>query len=76
MLDAVARSVPALNEHVTALGAQVTALNDQAEGLNRQLGEVVKLLAPLADAERDVSRVERMFRRRRHHDGPHADDKA
>lgn len=69
---AVARSVPALTEQVTALGAQVSALNDRAEGLNRQLDELVKLLAPVADAERDVTRVGRIFRRRHHHDGPHA----
>ena len=37
-------------------------MNEQAKVMNRQLGELVKLLAPLADAEHGVSRVEHLFR--------------
>lgn len=65
LLDGVARALPTLTEQVTALTAQVNAMNQHAVSLNRQLEELVTLLAPLADAERDLSRFERLFRRRR-----------
>jgi ABC-type transporter Mla subunit MlaD len=64
LLDGVARALPALTEEVSALTAQVNAMNEQAVSLTRQLEELIALLAPLADAERDVSRIERLFRRR------------
>jgi len=68
-LDGLAQSLPALIEQVSVLTAQVTAMNDQAVGLNRRLEEVTTLLAPLDSAERDVSRLQRVFRRRRRRDG-------
>ena len=68
VLGGVARSLPALIE-------QVTALTAQAEGINARLDELMKLLSPVGGAERDVSRVERVFRRRRHRrDGHPGDD--
>jgi hypothetical protein len=41
-------------------------MSEHALALNRQLGRLVTLLGPLADAERDVSGLARVFRRRRH----------
>jgi hypothetical protein len=74
VLDGVARSLPALTDKVAALTEQVTAMNDQSVDLNRQLRELVKLLGPVAHAERDASRIERLFRRgRRHADEPPGD---
>ena len=64
VLDGVGRSLPALTD-------KLTALNEHAVGLNQELDELVKLLTPVADAQRDVSRVERLLRRSRHQDDPH-----
>ena len=72
LLDGVARALPALIEQVTALSAQVAAMNAHAVGLNQELEKLVTLLEPLADAERDVSRFERLFRRQRQRDDQHA----
>jgi hypothetical protein len=66
VLDHLARSLPVLTTEVTALTDQVTAMSEHALALNTQLEELVRLLAPIAGAERDVSRVARLFRRRRH----------
>ena len=38
-------------------------MNEQATVMIHELGELVKLLAPLSDAEGGVSRVEQLFRR-------------
>jgi hypothetical protein len=76
VLDGVARSLPALTDKVTALTAQVTAMNEQSVQLNRRLGELVELLGPIADAERDVSRIERLFRLGRRHRGEERPDQA
>jgi septal ring factor EnvC (AmiA/AmiB activator) len=65
LLDGLARSLPELTAQVTALTAQVSAMSERSLQLNRQLKELVRILGPLAQAERDFSRVGRLFRRRR-----------
>ena len=72
VLDEVVRSLPALTERVTVLSGQVAAMNDRAQGLNQELDELVKVLEPLTDTERDVSRVSHLFHRHPHRDHPHA----
>ena len=76
LLGGVIELVPALIEQVTAMNAQAKvmnaqaavmneqagAMNEQAKVMIRELGELVKLLAPLSDAEGGVSRVEQLFR--------------
>jgi hypothetical protein len=66
VLDGLARSLPTLTTQVTALTEQVTAMSEHALALNGKLDELVTLLAPIAGAERELSRVGRLFRRRRH----------
>ena len=67
VIDGLAQSLPALTAHVTQLTVQVDAMNEHAAGLTRQLEDLSTLLAPLADAEQEVSRIERLFRRGRRH---------
>ncbi|MGZ6574203.1 MAG: hypothetical protein ACXVHJ_24555 [Solirubrobacteraceae bacterium] len=85
LLDGVIQLVPALMEQVTAMNAQAKVMNEQAAVMNEQAGmmneqakvmireldELVKLLAPLSDAEGGVSRVEHLFR---HGDAPAGGD--
>jgi hypothetical protein len=53
------------------MNEQAGAMNEQAKVMIRELGELVKLLAPLSDAEGGVSRVEQLFR---HGDAPAGGD--
>lgn len=73
VLDGLARALPTLTEQVTALTRQVSAMSDRATLLSAKLDQLVTLLAPLSVAERDVARVARVFRRRRHREEPGAD---
>ena len=72
LLDGVAGSLPVLIAQLSELTARVNTMNDGVAALNRQLEGLVTLLVPLAGAERDASRVERLFRRRRRKDAPSA----
>jgi len=72
LLDRVAASLPALIAQLSELTGGVNAMNANATALNRQLEALVTELVPLAGAERDVSRVERLFRRRRRKEAPRA----
>lgn len=69
-VNAIHRAADSIDHHVEViegLATSVGPLTDSVNGLTETMAELVKLLAPMASAERDVERVEHMFgfRRRR-----------
>jgi hypothetical protein len=72
-IEAVHRATDSIERHVEVIEALATSLPPLTESVTRltdQLGELLQITAPLAAAERDVSRLEHLFRRR------HADSEA
>jgi hypothetical protein len=56
VIETLAQSLPPLTESVTVLSTQIS--------------ELLRLTAPIASAEREVSRIEHLFSRHRHQPGP------
>lgn len=64
---AVHRAAESLEAHVEvveALGTALPALTESVTRLTDQIAVLLTVTAPLAQAERDVSRIEHLFRRR------------
>jgi 2-keto-4-pentenoate hydratase len=64
---AVYRATEALERHVEVLGAlsdSLPALTESVTRLTDELGRVMEVTAPLAVAEREASRLDRILRRR------------
>lgn len=61
------RAAEALERHVAVLGTlseSLPALTTSVTSLTEQLGHLMKVTAPLAVAEREASRLDRLLRRR------------
>ncbi len=74
-VNAVHRAAEAIEHHIEVVEGLATAVGPLAESVNQltdTMGDLVKLLAPMAVAEHDVERVERVFgfRRRRNQVAP------
>jgi ABC-type transporter Mla subunit MlaD len=70
---AIHRAADSLESHVAVVEALASSLPPLTESVTRltdQLGELLQLTAPLASAEREVSRIEQFFGRHRHEEGP------
>jgi methyl-accepting chemotaxis protein len=67
--DAIRDATESIEAHVGVIETLATSINPLAESVNRltaQMAELNQVLAPLAAAERDVSRLEHLFGRHRH----------
>jgi cell shape-determining protein MreC len=65
---AVHRAADSMERHVAVVGSltsSLPALTESVRHLSAQLNELMDLAAPLESAERDVSRLRRLFGRRR-----------
>jgi hypothetical protein len=68
-VKALERTTDSLEHHVEVieqLATSVDPLKDSVNNLNATMVDLVKVLAPLAAAERDVGKIEHFFGRRRH----------
>lgn len=66
--DAIREATESIEAHVGVIETLATSINPLAESVNRltaQMAELNQVLAPLAKAERDVSRLEHLFGRHR-----------
>jgi hypothetical protein len=74
--DAVAaihRAADSMERHVAvveSLATSVPALTDSVNALVKELNGLLGVLAPLAAAEHEITRVERLFGRRRRAEPP------
>jgi hypothetical protein len=67
-VGAVHRAADSLERHVEvveSLAVSLTPLTESVTRLTEQIGALLTITAPMAAAERDVSRLPRMFGRRR-----------
>jgi chromosome segregation ATPase len=67
--ESIKAATESIESHVAVvetLATSVTPLTDAVVELTRQLAQLNTVLAPLAGAERDVSRIEHLFGRRHH----------
>jgi hypothetical protein len=67
-IDAVHRAADSLERHVTvveSLAVSLTPLTESVTRLTDQIGTLLEFTAPIAVAEREVSRLEHLFGRRR-----------
>jgi ABC-type transporter Mla subunit MlaD len=67
-VEAIHRAAESMERHVEvvdSLASSVPALTDSVNALVNELNGLLGVLAPLAAAEREVTRVERLFGRRR-----------
>jgi hypothetical protein len=70
-VEAMRRTTESIEKHievVEALAASLPPLTESVTRLTDQIGELLRLTAPLAAAEHDIERVEHLFGRHRHHD--------
>ena len=68
-IKAMHRAAESVERHVQvieSLGDTLPPLTQSVTQLTDQIGHLLRVTAPLAAAERDVSKVEGMFHRRRH----------
>jgi hypothetical protein len=69
-VEAVRRATDSIERHVEVIETLATSLPPLTESVTRlteQLNQLMALTAPLAAAEREVSRLEHLFGRHRHH---------
>ncbi len=64
-VEALVEALVPLAESLAPLGQSLPPLTDSVTRLSEQIGELLRVTAPLAAAEREVSRVEHLFGRRR-----------
>jgi ABC-type transporter Mla subunit MlaD len=67
-VTAIHRAADSMERHVEVvetLATSVPALTDSVNALVKELNGLLAVVAPVAGAERDVSRVEHFFHRRR-----------
>ncbi len=70
-VSAIHRTADSMERHVAVvetLAQSVPALTDSVNALVKELNSLLAVVAPIAEAEREVSRVEHFFGRRRHSD--------
>jgi hypothetical protein len=68
-VQAIHRASDSIDRHVAVIEGLATSVGPLTESVNRltaTMADLVTILAPLAGAERDVGRVERLLRLRRH----------
>jgi hypothetical protein len=66
-VKAIHRAADSMEKHVSVvddLASSLPPLTESVTRLTSQLTELLQITVPLAAAERDISRVERFFRRR------------
>jgi hypothetical protein len=69
--ESIKRATESIESHVLVLESLATSiepLTAAVTDLTRQLAEINLALGPMLGLERDVSRIERVFGRQRHHD--------
>jgi hypothetical protein len=72
-VDAIHHATASIEQHVAALDTlanSVQPLGSSVDRLTETMNDLVRMMAPIAAAEREVHKVEGFFGRHRHHDAP------